>query len=52
MENLKEKLTIVTGAGAGIGQATAKLFASEGAVVYAIDIIQIITRSCSSSSYH
>lgn len=38
MEILKGKVTIVTGAGAGIGQATAKLFANEGAEVYAVDI--------------
>lgn len=38
MNRLKEKIAIVTGAGAGIGQSTAKLFASEGAVVYALDI--------------
>ena len=35
---LSHKTAIVTGAGAGIGKATAKLFASEGAVVYALDI--------------
>lgn len=36
--NLEEKVAIVTGAGAGIGKATVKLFASEGAFVYALDI--------------
>ena len=38
MALLYDKVAIVTGAGAGIGQATAKLFANEGAVVYATDI--------------
>lgn len=37
-KQLENKVVIVTGAGAGIGKATAKLFASEGAVVYALDI--------------
>lgn len=35
---LLDKIAIVTGAGAGIGRATAQLFSNEGAVVYAIDI--------------
>ena len=35
---LKDKVTIVTGAGSGIGQATAVLFAEEGAKVMVADI--------------
>lgn len=35
---LKDKIVIVTGAGAGIGKSTADLFAKEGAIVYAADI--------------
>lgn len=35
---LENKVAIVTGAGAGIGKATAMLFAKKGATVYAADI--------------
>lgn len=37
-KTLENKVCIVTGAGAGIGKASAILFAEEGAVVYALDI--------------
>lgn len=36
--NLKNKIVIITGAGSGIGGATAKLFGTHGAIVVASDI--------------
>jgi meso-butanediol dehydrogenase/(S,S)-butanediol dehydrogenase/diacetyl reductase len=38
MGKLDHKITIVTGAGSGIGEATAKLFAAEGAQTVIVDI--------------
>lgn len=38
MKRLEGKITLVTGAGAGLGEATAKRFAEEGAQVIATDI--------------
>lgn len=37
MENLKNKIAIVTGAGSRIGRAVAVLYASEGAKVVVVD---------------
>lgn len=36
--NIKNKLALITGAGSGIGKATANLFAQEGAIVLVADI--------------
>jgi NAD(P)-dependent dehydrogenase (short-subunit alcohol dehydrogenase family) len=38
MERLKDKVAIITGAAAGIGEATARLFAQEGAAVTLCDL--------------
>ncbi len=38
MPRLKDKIALVTGSGAGIGLATAQLFAAEGAHVYITDV--------------
>lgn len=38
MSRLKGKIAVVTGAGSGIGQATAALFAAQGAFVYVTDV--------------
>lgn len=42
---LKDKVAVVTAAGAGIGRATALAFAREGALVYACDIDEAAMRS-------
>jgi len=38
MQRLKDKIALVTGSGAGIGLATAELFAAEGAHVYLAEV--------------
>lgn len=40
MQRFKDKVVIVTGGGAGIGQATARAFAREGAQVVVADIVE------------
>ncbi|HEV2029599.1 MAG TPA: SDR family NAD(P)-dependent oxidoreductase, partial [Candidatus Dormibacteraeota bacterium] len=45
MARLKGKVCIITGAGSGIGQASATLFAKEGASVVVADIDQRAARA-------
>lgn len=47
MNTLQDKVALVTGAGAGIGKATAQLFAQNGAIVYAADIKGLDWIACS-----
>lgn len=46
---LKGKSALITGAGSGIGQSTAKLFAKEGARIFAVDINKIAAKKLSES---
>ena len=39
MDELKNKVAIITGAASGIGRAAAELFASEGAIIIATDVV-------------
>jgi NAD(P)-dependent dehydrogenase (short-subunit alcohol dehydrogenase family) len=49
VKRLRDKVCLITGAGSGIGQATAKLFASEGAMVVVADIDDRGSRSTARS---
>lgn len=45
MERLKDKVALVTGAGSGIGAATAGLFAREGAALCVADVLEANARA-------
>ena len=45
MQDFKNKVVVITGAGSGIGRATAELFAAEGARVVLADIDEAAARS-------
>ena len=40
MDRLQDRVAVITGAGSGIGQATARRFAAEGAFVVSVDIYE------------
>ncbi|AFA49110.1 SDR family NAD(P)-dependent oxidoreductase [Acetobacterium woodii] len=42
---LENKVTLITGAGSGIGRAMAKVFAQEGAIVVIVDLIESAAKS-------
>ena len=46
MKRLDGKVTIVTGAGSGIGEATARLMAREGALVVVADLQSGASGAC------
>ena len=46
MERLQDRVAVITGAGSGIGLATARRFAAEGAKVIAVDIAEDAGKSC------
>jgi len=52
MNRLKDKTTLVTGAGSGIGRAAAVLFASEGAAVACADLSQDRARETAAEIEH
>jgi len=47
---LKDKVSIITGAGSGIGAATALLFAQEGAKVAVVDVREDAAKATAQAS--